>query len=127
MNEMDMFLDAINNMPDDIHRAKFDGIVEEKHQRNNNGSGAVFNVTADLHGMKKHEALKVLEIILKRAQGKGQHILLITGRGNNSEDGIAVIREAVRYYLDRDGAKYIKTYRVAPSEHGGDGAFIIIT
>ena len=126
MNDMDLFLDAINNMPDDVHCAKFDGFIRGK-KRHSSPPKKVFDIIIDLHGMKKDEALEKIGYTLKRARGKGQQILVITGRGNNSEDGVGVLRKAVRYYLDRDGSRLISGYCPAPPKHGGEGAIIILT
>ena len=126
MNDMDLFLDAINNMPDDVHSAKFDGFIRGK-KRHSSTPKKVFDIIIDLHGMKKYEALDKIRNILKRAQGKGQQILVITGRGNNSEDGVGVLRKAVRYYLDHEGSRLIRGYCPAPPKLGGDGALIIFT
>ena len=126
MNDMELFLEAINNMPDDIHSAKFDGGVREK-KTNSSKSKKIFDETIDLHGMSKGEALDTIKKILTRTRGTGKKILVITGRGNNSEDGFGVLRDAVRRYLNGEGSKYIREYCQAPPKHGGDGALIVLT
>ena len=126
MNDMDLFREAINNMPDDILSAKFDGGVREK-KTNSSKSRKIFDETIDLHGMNKDEALDTLKTILIKARGTGKKILVITGRGNNSEDGFGVLRDAVRRYLNSEGSKYIREYCQAPQKHGGDGALIVLT
>ena len=60
MNDMELFLEAINNMPDDIHRAKLDGGDREK-KTNSSKSKKIFNETIDLHGMSKDEALDTIK------------------------------------------------------------------
>lgn len=126
MNDMELFLEAINNMPDDIYSAKFDGGVREK-KTNSLKSRKIFDETIDLHGMSKDEALDAIKKILTRVRGTGKKILVITGRGNNSEDGFGVLRDAVRRYLNGEGSKYIREYCQAPPKHGGDGALIVLT
>lgn len=126
MNDMELFLEAINNMPDDIHGAKFDGDVREK-KTNSSKPKKIFDETVDLHGMNKDEALDKIRKILKKARGTGKKILVITGRGNNSEDGFGVLRDAIRRYLNGNGSKYIREYCQAPPKHGGEGALIVLT
>ncbi len=126
MNDMELFLEAINNMPDDIHSAKFDGGVREKKTHSSKPK-KIFEETIDLHGMNKDEALEKIGKTLKKARGTGKKILVITGRGNNSEDGFGVIRDAVRRYLNFEGSKYIREYCQAPPKHGGEGALIVLT
>ncbi|MCE5250704.1 Smr/MutS family protein [bacterium] len=125
MNDMDIFLNALNNMPEDIHSAKFNGSgTEDKHAYAHNGA---FDITLDLTGMKKAEAVQTLENVLKKAHGKDRHILVLTGPVTVNEHDTDSIRDAVRYYCDREGSKYIRTFRAAPDEQGGEGTFILIT
>lgn len=126
MNDMDLFLEAINNMPDDVYSAKFDGVVREKKTHSSKPK-KIFDETIDLHGMNKDEALDTIKTILTRSRGTGKNILVITGRGNNSEDGFGILKDAVRRYLDSKGSKYIRGYCQAPPKHGGDGALIVLT
>ena len=125
MNDMDIFLNALNNMPEDIHSAKFNGSDTENHPAC--AQNSVFDITIDLTGMKQVEALHTLENVLKKAQGKGQHILVLTGPGTVNDHDTDSVRDAVRYYCDREGSKYIRAFRTAPDEQGGEGTFILIT
>ena len=113
-------------MPDDVHSAKFDGVVREKKTHSSKPK-KIFDETIDLHGMNRDEALDAIQIILRRTRGTGKKILVITGRGNNSEDGFGVLKDAVRRYLNCKGSKYIREYCQAPPKHGGDGALIVLT
>ena len=126
MDEIEIFLEAINKIPDDPYSAKFDGFETEEKQRQTKPKNT-FDMTVDLHGFKKHEAIHKLKMILSKSGNSGQRILVITGRGNNSEDGIGVIRDAIRNYLECSGKKYIRSYYAAPPKYGGDGAIIIVT
>lgn len=126
MSDMDLFLEAINNMPDDIHSAKFDGGVREK-KTHSSAPRKIFDEKIDLHGMTKEEALDTIQMRLNRARSTGKKILLITGHGINSEDGFGVIKDAVCRYLDNEGSRYIREYCHAPPKHVCVGALIVLT
>lgn len=126
MNDKELFLEAIKKIPDDPYEAKFDGFVWEKKQHTSKPR-TDFDMIVDLHGFNKREALRKLKMILTKTRNSGQKLLIITGRGNNSEDGICVIRETIVTYLGREGAKFIRSYCTAPPKHGGNGAIIILT
>ena len=124
---MDIFMEAINNMPEDVMQAKYDSGIGSQSRPKQTRSHAPFDKTIDLHGCTKKEAITVLRNALSRAKGKRLKILVITGRGNNSECGISVLREAVNDYLDTAGSLYIRGFRLASPKNGGDGAFEIVT
>ena len=126
-NEKDLFIDAINNLPDDVVRAKYEGYMPSKRPQQNVKLDAPYDKTVDLHGLTRKEALIILRNTLSTSKGKRLKILVITGRGNRSDGGIAVIREAVQNFLEKAGSLYIREYRTAPQKHGGDGAFEILT
>jgi len=131
MNDKELFIDAINNMPSDVMSAKYDGHnfckKPNKKGRNKATVDAPFDRTIDLHGYTKSEALAVLRNTLTSARGKRQKILVITGRGNNSEERRGVIREAAINFLEKAGSLYIRRYRFASQKNGGDGALEIFT
>jgi len=125
--DFELFKNAIDNMPDDIFRAKFDGgKVKTAPQRKTN-KDTPFDHEIDLHGFTQKEALSILKTALTRAKGKRQKLLIITGRGKNSVDGHGVIREAVMRFFDKGGKLFIQNYRFADRKHGGDGAFEVLT
>ena len=126
-NDLDLFLDALNNMPEDILHAKYNGYVTEKGTERKKMSETHFDKTIDLHGFNKREALVVLRNTLSSSKGKRHRILVITGKGNNSDEGYGVIREAVSTYLDKAGPHYIREYKFASHKNGGDGAIEILT
>lgn len=128
MNEDDreLFRKALDNLPADILNAKFEGAPRPKKPDRSSPRPA-HDTVIDLHGMKRAEALARLQAVLERTKGKRRRILVITGRGNRSEDGIGVLRDAVARYLDTSGAQYIREYGAAAPEYGGDGAFEILT
>ncbi len=125
-NDRDLFLEALEQLPKDVLHAKFDGGPEcPKPKRDHPKS--VHDMVIDFHGSTRIQALTRLRAVLEHAKGKKYHILVITGRGNNSEEGYSVLREAVARFLDTAGAPYIREYAYASPEFGGDGAFEILT
>lgn len=128
MDERDrkLFLEALENLPKDLSRAKFDGAPARERPAAARPR-SVHDTVLDLHGNTRETALARLRTALLRARGKGRRILVITGKGNNSEDGIGVLREAVVRFLETEGAAYIREYGVAAPGYGGDGAFDILT
>jgi DNA-nicking Smr family endonuclease len=122
--ERELFLKALDNLPKDIQSAKYGSLpdtVKPTRPR------AVHDLTVDLHGYTKDRALFRLRIVLNRAKGKGLRILVITGRGNNSEGGVSILRQAVENYLQKAGSPFVREYGPATPEFGGDGAFDIRT
>jgi len=126
-DEMNLFIEAINNLPDDVIRAKFEGRTPERKARVKKPLDTPFDKTVDLHGLTRKEALRVLRATLTSARGKRLRILVITGKGRNSEDGRGVVREAVRDYLEKAGSFFVREFKPASRKNGGDGAFEILT
>jgi len=128
MSDMDMFLDAIDNLPEDVMQAKYEGNKPKRTKRCKNiHEKTPFDKTIDLHGLTKIEAISVLRNILTHAKGKRLKILVITGKGIHSQDSYGVIREAVSNFLKKVSPVYIREYKYAAQKHGGYGAFEIIT
>lgn len=125
MDDLDCFLEALDNLPDDIVSAKFDGAPPRK-PRSRKKKATSFDDTIDLHGMTADQALTALEYALNNRRGCGRTLLVITGRGNNSENGVAVLRDRVGLFLDKNCGRLVREYYQAPGRCGGDGAYIVI-
>jgi DNA-nicking Smr family endonuclease len=128
MDEKDreLFLKALKNLPRDMQLAKYGGKPGQPHKEPTCPK-TVHDQVIDLHGLTRAEALTRLRNVLQRARGKNHRILVITGKGNNSEEGRGILREAVARFLETDGAPYIREYGYASPEFGGRGAFDIKT
>lgn len=124
---MNLFIDAINNLPDDIIRVKYDGHEPENKRRRKVTSVTLYDRTVDLHGFSRRSALSELRKVLSDSRGKRLKILVITGKGNNSCDGYGVIRNAVLRFLEKAGSLYVRDYGFASKKNGGDGAIEIFT
>ena len=128
MNEEDreLFRKALDNLPADIHSAKFGGAPPPRKPERSRPK-PTHDTVLDLHGLTRTEAVARLQTTLEITKGKRRRILVITGRGNRSEDGVGVLREAVARFLETSGSRYIREYGGAAPEFGGDGAFDIVT
>jgi DNA-nicking Smr family endonuclease len=89
----------------------------------------------DLHGLRQHDAHAQLWRFLKMAQARGlRHVLIITGKGADSEarmsfyeeDERGVLRNAVpRWLAEPDFAPLVVSFSPAPRRLGGDGALYV--
>ncbi|XP_067944329.1 uncharacterized protein [Watersipora subatra] len=70
----------------------------------------------DLHGLFQYEALNVVDECLRTLKEKGYRTaVIITGKGNNSKGGIAVLKPAVEGYLQANQFWFV--------EQSGGGSF----
>jgi DNA-nicking Smr family endonuclease len=81
----------------------------------------------DLHGMRQERAHASLLGFLRRAQLRGDRVLLvITGKGREAGEGRGVLRQAVPLWF---GAAEFRTlvagYEPAGRRHGGEGALYV--
>lgn len=130
MDDRERFLRAIDDIPEDVLSAKY-GAVSERPKRRARGTvrpaGSGFDRTIDLHGLTRREALAQVKSLIRAVAGSRKRILVITGRGNNSDGNIAVIRDAVCRYLSGEGKGRIEDFCFAAQKDGGDGAIEIVT
>ncbi|MHB9029837.1 MAG: Smr/MutS family protein [Candidatus Latescibacterota bacterium] len=124
--DRELFLKALENLPKDVQFAKYGG-MPERPKKEPTRPKTVHDLVIDLHGVTRAEALARLRTVLERTRGKHRRILVITGKGNNSEEGRGVLRETVARFLETSGAAYIREYKYASPEFGGEGAFDIRT
>jgi len=76
----------------------------------------------DLHGLTKREAEPELDsFLLKAEQLSWQTVRIIVGKGWNSPDNKAVLKDFVKDKL----AKYNYTYKNAKMNEGGEGVLIV--
>lgn len=79
----------------------------------------------DLHGLTREEAMDALAPFIEGAYRRGQQaVLIITGKGNNS-DGEPVLQPAVSSWLRDKGRQMVAEFALAPRELGGDGALVV--
>lgn len=82
----------------------------------------------DLHGLKKHEAELVIRDFLLRSHRLGLRcVLVIHGRGLNSENHIPVLKKRLPIWLSRGPVKkIILAFSTAKPYDGGTGAIYIL-
>jgi DNA-nicking Smr family endonuclease len=82
----------------------------------------------DLHGLTKREAeIKVRDFLVTSAQQGLRCVLIIHGRGLNSENNIPILKERLPVWLNRGPAKKIVlAFSTARPYDGGTGAIYIL-
>ena len=82
----------------------------------------------DLHGQNAHQALDSLIIFMKNAYRRSlRTVLIITGRGRNSPDGIGILRLQLQQWLTQDPFKrVVLAFCTAQTADGGPGAVYVL-
>lgn len=86
-------------------------------------------VEIDLHGRAREEGMRAAERFLIRARAEGRRaVLVIHGRGQNSENGTAVLRPALAAWLAGAAAARVgvMAFAPAPARSGGAGATVVL-
>jgi DNA-nicking Smr family endonuclease len=83
--------------------------------------------TIDLHGMRQERAHASLLGFLRRAQLRGDRVLLvITGKGREAGEGRGVLRQTVpHWFAAPEFRELVAGYEPAGRRHGGDGALYV--
>ena len=83
----------------------------------------------DLHGQTREEALRAVERFVLRSRADGHRaVLVIHGRGQNSEAGEPVLRPALQEWLaSAAGVRAgVMAFAPAPPRAGGTGATVVL-
>jgi DNA-nicking Smr family endonuclease len=83
----------------------------------------------DLHGRTREEALRAVERFVVRTRADGcRAVLIIHGRGQNSEAGEPVLRPALQEWLAGPAAARagVMAFAPAPPRAGGTGATVVL-
>ena len=83
----------------------------------------------DLHGQTREEALRAVERFVLRSRADGHRaVLIIHGRGQNSEAGEPVLRPALHEWLASAAAARagVMAFAPAPARAGGTGATVVL-
>jgi DNA-nicking Smr family endonuclease len=83
----------------------------------------------DLHGQTREESLRAVERFLMRSRADGHRtVLVIHGRGQNSEAGEPVLRPALHEWLASAAAVRtgVMAFAPAPPRAGGTGATVVL-
>jgi DNA-nicking Smr family endonuclease len=100
----------------------------DERTRRRLGRGLVsINDRIDLHGMHQERAFQALVSFLRKAQARGDRIVLVvTGKGRASEGGRGVLRASVPAWLARPDLRHLVVgWEEAGRRHGGAGALYI--
>ena len=111
----------------EVRRGRAPGIDRRTAERMRRGQLAI-EARVDLHGMTRAEARNVLDEFLARAWSDGRRsVLIITGKGQRSERGAGVLRDAVPQWL-REGPNRTRVLGLSPAQpkDGGEGAFYVL-
>jgi len=82
----------------------------------------------DLHGLNARQAFDALVGFVRHSWYKGMRtVLLIPGRGKNSPEGVAVLRERVQAWLTQEPFKrVVLAFCTAKPIHGGPGSLYVL-
>jgi DNA-nicking Smr family endonuclease len=83
----------------------------------------------DLHGQTREEALRAAERFVLRSRADGLRVVLVIhGRGQNSEAGEPVLRPALQEWLANAAAARagVMAFAPAPARAGGTGATLVL-
>ena len=83
----------------------------------------------DLHGQTREEALRAVDRFVLRSRADGHRaVLVIHGRGQNSEAGEPVLRPALQEWLASAAAARagVMAFAPAPPRAGGTGATVVL-
>jgi DNA-nicking Smr family endonuclease len=83
----------------------------------------------DLHGLTRDEAVSAAEQFLLRSRARGRRtVLVIHGRGQNSEAGGPVLRPALQEWLGSAASARagVMAFAPAPPRAGGAGATLVL-
>ena len=83
--------------------------------------------TLDLHGMTQRESRDAVVSFVRRCQSRGIDIVCIVhGKGQHSEAGLGVLRDAaVRALTETGAAPLVRAFVTAPEQLGGAGALLV--
>jgi len=96
-------------------------------RRLRNGDYSI-QATLDLHGLTQVEAKEALLRFVEKCRGEGKRcVLVIHGRGKNSENRIPVLKEGVQRWLTRGRlGKQVLAFCSARPKDGGVGAIYVL-
>jgi DNA-nicking Smr family endonuclease len=116
---------------DNFHKYKpdenKDGFYDEQiKNRRRNEEPVKPQAELDLHGKTSAEASMSLKSFIESSRRMGlEQVLIISGKGNHSKEGKAVLRPMVGKWLNGEGKTQISKYANAPPKYGGSGAILV--
>ena len=112
---------------DDITSGRAPGVNRDALRRLRRGEFS-FRRHLDLHGHNREDAHLELGRFIARARRDGERcVLIITGHGQHSPDGVAVLKDALPRWLSRAPIRaHVLAFCTARRVDGGPGAFYIL-
>ncbi len=84
------------------------------------------DASLDLHGLQRHQVReKVQHFLQNAAYQQWQTVIIVTGRGLHSPDGVPVLRDEAEKFLAAEGQPLIAEWGRAPRQYGGEGALVV--
>lgn len=82
----------------------------------------------DLHGLLRDQAQVALDAFVHKARLEGLRcVLVVTGRGLHSKDGVPVLKESVQGWLSRGRlSRHVLAFTSAQPRDGGHGALYVL-
>lgn len=82
----------------------------------------------DLHGLNASQAFEALKVFIRNAWLKDlRSVLVVTGRGRNSPDGQAVLRQKLQTWLTKEPFKrVVLAFCTAKPHDGGPGSIYVL-
>ena len=107
--------------------ASADGVDALNFRRLRKGK-TVVEMSVILRGLSKDAARVALQKAIMRAcEKKLRCVLVVTGRGRSSPDGVGVIRNALPAWLNEpELRKHVVAFHPAQPHDGGEGAFYVL-
>lgn len=126
-NKLDAFGNALDKQEtesDDIFTYRGQGIQNKLFRKLQRGQLPI-EARLDLHGQTRSKALNKLQGFIASSQHRGlRHLLIIHGKGFQSEDGQPVLKPAVASWLRKIQA--VMAFCPAQASDGGDGALYVL-
>lgn len=112
---------------DELRSGMAPGVSFELVERLQRGAYA-FRRHLDLHGHTREQAKEALVAFISTARHDAERcVLVVTGRGKGSPDGVSVLRDALPRWLSRGPLKaHVLAFCTARPHDGGPGAFYVL-
>ena len=82
------------------------------------------DISLDLHGCTLYSAKLLLQKFISNCYEKNiRNVLIITGKGQNNKG--ALKEEVPKWLSDKSFNQYVVSFKVAPSQFGGEGALLV--
>jgi DNA-nicking Smr family endonuclease len=82
--------------------------------------------TLDLHGLSVKEALRATaEFVEASSRARLSPVRIVYGKGLGSPGGQGVLREVIPRWCEKEGRRWVESFRREVDSKGGDGAILL--